>query len=52
MASIDMQTNVLLKESIHFFTHEEATINLDPPQIIIGPLVEKRILAENDFYSF
>jgi len=52
MSSIDLQTNNLLKESIHFFTHEEVTISLDPPQLIIGPLVDGRIMKEKAFYDF
>ncbi len=52
LASIDMQMNVLLKEAFRFFTHEEITFSLDPPQIIIGPLQEKHILNEENFYDF
>ena len=52
MASIDPATNNILKEAIRFFTHEEATIVIDPPSIMIGPLVEKRIMEESIFYDF
>lgn len=52
MSSIDQSTNSLLKESIRFFTHEEASIVLEPPSIVIGPLVDKRIMDENIFYDF
>ena len=52
MSSIDLQMNNLLKEALHFFTHENATISLDPPQIIMGPLEEKHIFTENTFYDF
>ena len=52
MASIDPKTNALLKESIRFFTHEEASITLDPPSIFIGPLEDKRMMQETEFYDF
>ena len=52
MCSIDLQTNALIKEAIRFFTHEEITVLLDPPSIIIGPLTEQRIMTEKSFYDF
>ncbi len=52
MASIDSNMNAALKDGIHFFTHEEATLSLDPPQIFIGPLTDQRILTEKTFYDF
>ena len=52
MSSIDLVTNELLKAAIRFFTHEEATIMLDPPSIFIGPLEDKRIMNEKQFYDF
>ena len=42
----------LLKRSFLFFTHEEIMFSFDPPQIIIGPPAEKRILDESNFYDF
>jgi hypothetical protein len=47
MSSIDVTMNKTLKAAIHFFTHEEVTIVLDPPSIFIGPLEDKRIMNEN-----
>ena len=52
VASMDMQANTLLKRAFRFFTHSEATISLDPAQIIIGPLEEKHLLTEDKFYDF
>ena len=52
MASIDSNMNATLKDGIRFFTHEEATFSLEPPQIFIGPLVEQRFLTEKTFYDF
>ena len=52
MASIDLQMNTLLKDAMRFFTHESATIILDPPNIVMGPLEEKRIFTEKTFYDF
>jgi len=40
MSSVDPITNNLLKEALRFFTHEEITISLEPPAIIVGPVVE------------
>ena len=52
MASIDISTNQLLKAAIRFFTHEEATIVLNPPSIVIGPVSDQRIMNESAFYDF
>ena len=52
MASIDASTNILLKEAFRFFTHEEISIILNPPSILIGPKVEQRIMDEKTFYDF
>lgn len=52
MSSIDASMNSILKSAIQFFTHEEATISVDPPCIFIGPLEEKRIMNEKQFYDF
>ena len=52
MASIDPTMNSILKAAFRFFTHEEATIVLDPPSIFIGPLEDKRIMNEKQFYDF
>ena len=52
MSSIDLSMNSILKQAIRFFTHEEATISVDPPSIFIGPLEDKRMMTENQFYDF
>lgn len=52
MSSIDITTNNLLKDAFRFFTHEEITITLEPPGILIGPLSEQRIMSEKAFYDF
>ena len=52
MSSLDKTTNTLLKSAFRFFTHEETTFILDPPQIIVGPIEEKHILTEEKFSDF
>jgi len=52
MAQLDKLTNNLLKKAFLFFTHEEITFLLDPPQIIIGPVEEKHIMDEEKFSDF
>jgi hypothetical protein len=52
MASIDRKTNQDMKDAFRFFTHEEITINLDPPSIYVGPIEEKRIITELAYYDF
>lgn len=51
MASVDPTTNADLKNSFQFFTHETITVSLDPPQIFVGPLTERRVFTENTFYD-
>jgi hypothetical protein len=52
MCSVDPATNSLLKEAFRFFTHEEITLSLTPPTIMIGPLKEQRAITEKTFYDF
>lgn len=52
LSSLDIQMNQTLKAAFRFFIHEEITFSLDPPQIVIGPLQEKHILNEENFYDF
>ena len=52
MACMDVNVNSTLKQAFRFFTHEEVTFSLEPPQIVIGPLQEKHILNEEKFYDF
>ena len=51
-ASVDLATNALFKQALRFFTHEEITIVSNPPSILVGPLVEQRIMNEQQFYDF
>lgn len=50
--NIDIKTNQLLREAFRFFIHENVTFSLDPAQIIIGPIEEKHLLNEENFYNF
>ena len=52
LATLDIQINQVLKSAFRFFTHEDITFSLEPPQIVIGPLDEKHILDEGNFYDF
>ena len=52
LSSLDVQVNQLVKKAFRFFTHSEATISLDPAQIILGPLEEQHLLTESKFYDF
>ena len=52
LATLDVQVNETLKAAFHFFTHEDAFFSLDPSQIVLGPLEEKHILNEENFYDF
>lgn len=52
MATIDLETNQLLKSAFRFFTHEEIIISLNPPQIVLGPLEEKHIIDEGKYADF
>ena len=52
MTAVDSNANSTLKEAIKFFTHENAVFSIDPAQIIIGPIEEKHLLTEENFYDF
>ena len=52
MSSVDPLMNNSLKGAFKFFTHEEIIVTLDPPQIFIGSLEDKRIMSEKQFYDF
>ena len=51
MASIDLTMNQTLKDGFRFFTHEDITISVDPPIILVGPAEEERKLDEASFYD-
>ena len=52
MVSIDPIVNMNFKEAFKFFTHEEVTVSLDPPEVFVGPLTEKRMFNEELYYDF
>lgn len=52
MTGVDPATNVLIKEAFRFFIHEEISISLDPPTILVGPKEERRLMNEKAFYDF
>ena len=52
MANLDAEINQKAKEAFRFFTHENVIFSLEPAQIIIGPLEEKHLLLEENFYDF
>lgn len=51
MASLDPTINTNMKEAFMFFTHEEITFSLEPPNIFVGPLTDKRIITEELYYD-
>ena len=51
MASIDLSMNQQLKDGFRFFTHENITISINPPIILVGPGEEQRQLTETSFYD-
>ena len=52
MTNLDAEINQKAKEAFRFFTHENVIFSLEPAQIIIGPLEEKHLLLEENFYDF
>ena len=52
MANLDPQIHKVLKKGFKFFTHEDAIFSLEPAQIIIGPIEEKHLMVESNFYDF
>lgn len=53
MTQVDRQVHELMKKAFRFFTHEDQIIfSLDPAQIVMGPLDEKHIMNESQFYDF
>lgn len=53
MVSLDKEVNEGLRAALRFFTHEEnISFSLDPAQIVLGPLEEKHLLTEDNFYEF
>lgn len=51
MSNLDPQIHNLMKDGFQFFTHEDAIFSLDPAQIVIGPIEEKHIINEGQFYD-
>ena len=52
MANLDPQVHKVLKRGFKFFTHEDAIFSMEPAQIIIGPIDEKHLMVESNFYDF
>ena len=52
VATLDQETNEVLREGFRFFCHEDIFFSLEPAQIVIGPLQEKHLLTEEKFYDF
>ena len=52
MANLDPQIHKTLKRGFKFFTHEDAIFSLEPAQIVIGPIEEKHLMVESNFYDF
>lgn len=52
IATLDQETNEVLREGFRFFCHEDIFFSLEPAQIVIGPLQEKHLLTEEKFYDF
>lgn len=52
MVTVDSELHNLMKEGFAFFIHEQVTFSTNPAQIVIGPLSEKHIMLENNFYDF
>ena len=52
LSTIDAEMNKMLKEAFHFFTHENVSFSLEPPQIIVGDIESQRILTEKHFVDF
>lgn len=52
LCNMDAEMNNLARGAFQFFTHETNIIfSLDPAQIIVGPLEEKHIIDEDNFYD-
>ena len=52
MVSLDLKINLLVKEAFRFFTHEEVIFSVESAYIVFGPIGEKHLLYEDDFYDF
>ena len=52
MANLDPQVHKILKRGFKFFTHEDVIFSMEPAQIIIGPIEEKHLMVESNFYDF
>lgn len=52
MIMTDLESNTIFRNACRFFLHEnKVSFSLDPAQIILGPLEEKHILDERNFYK-
>lgn len=51
LTNLDAEMCQKTKDAFRFFTREAAIFQLEPTQIVIGPIEEKRIIDENKFYE-
>lgn len=51
LANMDGQVNKILREAFQFFCHDNVIFSLEPAQIIVGPIEEKHIMNEEQFYE-
>lgn len=51
MVSMDAEVNQKAKSAFYFFTHENVVFQLEPPQIVVGPLEEKHLIDEEQFHN-
>lgn len=49
---MDPEDNKLIKDALEFFTKEKVTFITNPPSIVFGSPVEKRIMKKDDFIAF
>lgn len=52
LTSLDKDFLLKVKEAFMIFTKENVLFSLDTEEIIIGPIEEKHLLKEEDFYEF
>lgn len=52
LTQMDKQQGEALKAALQLFTKDKSLVILDPPQIILGDIQEKRILNNDNFYDF
>lgn len=51
LTAIDKEVNKDAREAFRIFIREDVSFSLDPPQIVVGQIEEKRIINEEMFYD-